>query len=84
MPDFQAIATAYGIKSHTVTVMDEILDRIKPSLSNDESELTEIILTESKNRLEPRMVIGRPMEDMYPHLESEELENLMFINPVED
>ena len=83
-PDFRAIAAAYGIKSHAASTMDEILGRIESSLKNDESELTEIILAESKNRLEPRMAIGRPMEDMYPHLEEEELEVLMIVKTVEE
>jgi acetolactate synthase-1/2/3 large subunit len=78
-PDFRAIAAAYGIKSRAVAQTEAILDAVRSSLENDESELVEIILGEAKNRLEPRVALGRPMEDMYPHITSEELEALMVI-----
>ena len=83
-PDFRAIAAAYGIKSTAASGMDEILKKVQSSLQNDESELVEIILTEAKNRLEPRVTIGKPMEDMYPFLESDDLSDLMVIDPLEE
>jgi acetolactate synthase-1/2/3 large subunit len=81
-PDFKAVAAAYGIKSSSASKMDAILSTIKSSLENDESELVEIILTEAKNRLEPRVAIGKAMEDMYPFLESDDLNGLMIIDPL--
>jgi len=81
-PDFKAVAAAYGIKSSAASDMDAILGTIKSSLENDESELVEIILTEAKNRLEPRVAIGKAMEDMYPFLESDDLNGLMIIDPL--
>jgi acetolactate synthase-1/2/3 large subunit len=81
-PDFKAVAAAYGIKSSSASKMDAILGAIKSSLKSDENELVEIILTEAKNRLEPRVAIGKAMEDMYPFLESDDLNGLMIIDPL--
>ena len=82
-PNFKEIAAAYGIKSYEVSGMQAINDRIKASLENDESEVIDIRLTESKNQLEPRLAIDRPMEDMLPLMGRDELEKLMLIKPVD-
>ena len=83
-PNFKEIAAAYGIKSSEVSGMKAISDRIKESLENDESEVIDIRLTESKNQLEPRLAIDRPMEDMLPLIDRDELEKLMLIKPVDE
>jgi len=83
-PNFKKIAAAYGIKSDEVSGMQTIADRIKTSLENDESEVIDIRLTESKNQLEPRLAIDRPMEDMLPPMARDELEKLMLIKPVDE
>ena len=82
-PNFKEIAAAYGIKSYEVSGMQAITDRIIESLENDESEVIDIRLTESKNQLEPRLAIDRPMEDMLPPMARDELEKLMLIKPVD-
>ncbi len=81
-PDFKAIGTAYGIKSYEASGDQEISDIIASSLANDESELIDIKLTEAKNRLEPRVTIDRPMEDMYPFVDREILNDLMIVKPI--
>ena len=83
-PNFKEIAAAYGIKSSEVSGMQAISDRIKASLENDESEVVDIRLTESKNQLEPRLAIDRPMEDMVPLMDRNELKKLMLIKPVDE
>ena len=83
-PNFKEIAAAYGIKSSEVSGMQAITDRIKESLENDKSEVIDIRLTESKNQLEPRLAIDRPMEDMVPLMDRGELERLMLIKPVDE
>ena len=83
-PNFKEIAAAYGIKSYEVSGMQAITDRIKESLENDESEVIDIRLTESKNQLEPRLAIDRPMEDMLPLIDRDELKKLMLIKPVDE
>ncbi len=83
VPNFKNIAEAYGIKSHTVSEMNEIETIIKNSLSNDECELIDIHLGENKHLVEPRLAGNKPMEDMAPFLEREELESHMIIKPLE-
>ena len=83
-PNFKEIAAAYGIKSSEVSGMKAISDRIKSSLESNESEVIDIRLTESKNQLEPRLAIDRPMEDMLPLIDRDELEKLMLIKPVDE
>lgn len=82
-PNFKKIAAAYGIKSSEVSGMKAINECIKSSLESDESEVIDIRLTESKNQLEPRLAIDRPMEDMLPLVDWDELERLMLIKPLD-
>ena len=81
-PNFKAIGEAYGIQSHEVSGLEDIEKLIESSMQNDDSELIDIRLSESKNRLEPIVTIDRPMEDMYPFMDSEELKDLMMIRPL--
>ncbi|MEA3456758.1 MAG: thiamine pyrophosphate-binding protein [Campylobacterota bacterium] len=82
-PNFKDIGLAYGIKSCEVSGMKAINECIKSSLESDESEVIDIRLTESKNQLEPRLAIDRPMEDMLPLVDWDELERLMLIKPLD-
>ena len=84
VPDFKSIGDAYGIKSHEVSDMDIIENIIKVSLKNDECELIDIHLSESKHLVEPRLVGNRPMEDMSPFLEREEFKQQMVIKPLDE
>ncbi len=83
VPRFKNIGEAYGIKSHEVSSMDEIEKCIKRSLENDASELIDIQLSDSKHLVEPRLAGNRPMEDMAPFLDREELEKQMVIKPLD-
>ena len=84
VPNYESIAQAYGIRGHTVSELNEIETVIKASLSNDESELIDIHLSDNKQLVEPRLAGNRPMEDMAPFLEREELKSHMVIKPIED
>lgn len=84
VPDLKNIGNAYGIKSHSVSTMDEIEAIIKESLSNDECELVNIHLSDNKHLVEPRLAGNKPMEDMAPFLDREELERHMVIKPVKE
>lgn len=84
VPHFKNIGIAYGIKSHEVSDMDEIENIIKISLQNDECELIDIHLSDSKHLVEPRLVGNRPMEDMTPYLDREEFKQQMVIKPLDE
>jgi len=81
VPNFKNIGNAYGIKSHEASSLQNIYDLIKKSLGNDNSEIIDIQLDESKDLVEPVIASGRPMEDMAPFLDREELEKQMVISP---
>ena len=34
--------------------------------------------------VEPKLIVNKPMEDMYPFLDEQELEKLMIIKPLKD
>ena len=84
IPHFKNIGNAYGIKSHVASDIDEIENIIKASLENDECELIDIQLSDSKHLVEPRLVGNRPMEDMSPFLGREELRKQMMIKPLDE
>ncbi len=84
VPNYKNVAEAYGIKSYTVSKMSEIEAIIKTSLSNDECELIDIHLSDNKHLVEPRLAGNKPMEDMAPFLEKDELESHMVIKLLED
>jgi hypothetical protein len=64
--------------------MDEIEAIIKESLSNEECELVDIHLSDNKHLVEPRLTGNKPMEDMAPFLDREELKSHMVIKPVKE
>lgn len=84
VPNFKHIGDAYDIKSHEVSNMDDIENIIKVSLENDECELIDIQLSESKHLVEPRLAGNRPMEDMSPFLDREEFKKQMVIKPLDE
>ena len=83
-PKFEKVGEAYGIKSHVVSEMSEVEAIIKQSLSNDDCELVNIHLSDNKQLVEPRLAGNKPMEDMAPFLERDELESHMVIKPLND
>ena len=82
VPQFKNVGEAYGIKSHAVSEISEIEVVIKASLETDESELVDIQLSDCKHLVEPRLAGNRPMEDMAPFLDREELKEQMVIKPL--
>ncbi|MNV88356.1 hypothetical protein D3C71_1825520 [compost metagenome] len=58
----------------------EELDRF---LTTDGPALLEVIL-ERKTEVHPKLVVNRPIEDMYPYLDRDELQEIMLIDLVEE
>ncbi len=79
VPNFKNIGNAYGIKSHEASSPQDIYELIKMSLDNDNSEIIDIQLDESKDLVEPTIAAGRSMEDMLPFLSRAELEEHMIV-----
>lgn len=84
VPDFKNIGLAYGIRSHEVSHLGEVENIIEQSLQTDDCEIINIQLSESKHLIEPGLVGNKPMEDMIPFLERDELNELMVIKPIDE
>lgn len=82
-PDLGRIAEAYGIATFTISdtaEVEETLDRVMalvgPVFVN--------VLLEQGSCVNPKLVVNRPIEDMSPHLEREELSREMLIDLVDE
>jgi len=84
VPDFEKIASAYGIKSCTVSNISDIYKTIQKALTTDIPELVNIELVESLTTVEPKLIVNKPIEDMYPFLDRDEFKSQMIIKPVDD
>ena len=72
-PNFKAVAEAYNIKAYRVSNFDDIKAVIKKSLSNDEPEIVEILISGKDMSVSPLLDYARPYEDMMPYLSRETL-----------
>ncbi len=84
VPDFEKIAIAYGIESYTVSNINDTYKRIKKSLTTDTPELINIELAESFTTVEPKLIVNKPIEDMYPFLDREDFFYEMIIEPLDE
>ncbi len=83
VPDLVSIVKAYGIPAyhiHDHTEVDEILSiafsNVGPVFVNVSLELETVV--------SPKLVVNRPIEDMFPFLDREELRSLMLVELVEE
>lgn len=83
-PDFKKVAEAYGLKGYEISDIQAINGEVKTILKEENASLTNILLDESKYLVEPRLVGNRPMEDMAPFLERDELNSNMMISTYKD
>jgi len=84
VPNLVEIAKAYGIKARNIEDINNIEDELKDIFSSNEPELINIILDESMTSVEPKLIVNKPIEDMYPFLEKDELNSLMITKPIKD
>ena len=83
VPNFASIASAYGLKSSTVSTLDEIYQKIQETLLTNEAEVINICLQEQMTTVEPKLIVNKPIEDMYPFLDRKELNAQMIITPLD-
>ncbi|OWA36240.1 acetolactate synthase [Saccharibacillus sp. O16] len=81
-PDFIRIAEAYDFPSYKMNSMDD-LAQIDEFFSTEGPAFLEVLL-EKKTEVHPKLVVNRPIEDMYPYLDREELKQRMLIELVEE
>lgn len=83
VPNFERIALAYGLKSSTVVSTHDAYAKIKETLLSNEAEVINVCLEETMTTVEPKLIVNKPIEDMYPFLEREALKKHMIINPLD-
>ncbi|EKA8398972.1 TPA: hypothetical protein SFZ82_001772, partial [Campylobacter coli] len=47
--------------------------------SNNQPEVVNILLNNKLTNVEPKLIVGKPIEDMYPFIEKSKLKELMFL-----
>jgi acetolactate synthase-1/2/3 large subunit len=69
-PDFGAVARAYGLDYERI----ERLDQLTPDLFKRGAILIEVVLSD-QTLIEPKLEMGRPINDQFPYLPQGEYEN---------
>ncbi len=90
MPSIEKLALAYGIQSNIIETNDMITKKIQEALNYPGPFICKIQLSEDEQTLLRQgsfhrpdgKTVPRPIEDMFPYLEREELEKEMIIDPV--
>ena len=84
VPNLVSIAKAYGINARDIDDINDIDETLKDIFSTNEPELINIVLDENMTSVEPKLIVDKPIEDMYPFLDKEELKKLMIIKLLKD
>lgn len=87
IPDFSAIAAAYGLGYHAARTHAELADRIAETLAAPGPQICEIFLDPqqafapktSSRRLPDGRMVSAPLEDMFPFLDREEFAENMIV-----
>lgn len=82
-PDFGRIAEGYGIPAYYIHKWEEAEQKIKSALTSTGPVVIQVKIPED-TALTPKLVVNRPIEDMSPHLDKEELRKLMLIDLLDE
>lgn len=76
-PDFQKVAKAYGIETMEISSHKDLNRLIRKALDYKGAILCDVKVR-SGEKIIPKLEFGRPLEDLWPFLPKEELEEGMF------
>jgi acetolactate synthase I/II/III large subunit len=82
MPDFCAVAEAFGLQTWVVKVGDDVASNLRGALTEDGPTLTDVRISPDA-RLVSQVPYGRPIEDGNPPLPRAELAEQMIVGVVE-
>ena len=82
-PDLVKIAAAYGFPTFSIASMEGAAEIIDRALALDGPAFVDIML-EQTTCVNPKLVVNRPIEDMSPHLDREELQDIMLIDMIDE
>lgn len=81
-PDLSGIAEAYGLAAYRIDTWHHALETLKRALADDEPAFIEVQV-DSESVVKPKLAVNRPIEDMYPFLDREELRSNMIVDMLE-
>jgi acetolactate synthase-1/2/3 large subunit len=82
-PDLVKIAEAYGIQAFSVEAPEQVAEVLRRALDLEGPAFVEVKL-EQGTCVNPKLVVNRPIEDMSPHLDRDELAREMIIGLVDE
>ena len=82
-PNLVKIAEAYGIPSYSITVMEQAKTVIDRALEAQGPAFIEVRLGRD-TMVNPKLLVNKPIEDMSPLLDREELKKVMLVEPAEE
>jgi acetolactate synthase-1/2/3 large subunit len=82
-PDLVKIADAYGIPSFSISSLSEADEALARAMQMAGPVFVEVKL-EQATCVNPKLVVNRPIEDMSPHLDRDELAREMLIDLVKE
>jgi acetolactate synthase-1/2/3 large subunit len=80
-PDFAAIAKAYGLRTDTLALNDDIASKLAQTLDSEGPALLNMEI-DPEHRVVPQVKFGRPNEDAEPLLYRKEFLSNMIIKPL--
>jgi len=92
IPDFTSLASAFGLKTITISSNQEITEKIQELLREDSAVLCEVMLnkeykfmpkTSSEKKADGR-IVSKPLEDLYPFLPRNEFIENMIVEPLKE
>ncbi len=84
VPNLVDIVKAYGISSRTIGDIDSMDAELADIFATDAPELINIELKEQMTTVEPKLIVNKPIEDMYPFLQRDDFYALMLVKPLEE
>jgi len=92
LPDTCKIASAYGIKTTSITNQVDLREKVKEILHDKGPIVCDVIVNpmlETVPRLSSEVrpdgsIVSKPMEDLYPFLDREEFKANMIVTPLEE
>jgi acetolactate synthase I/II/III large subunit len=82
-PDLRAVAAAYGLPAHSVSSLEEAEAVFGDWLGAPGPLFVDVRLDQG-TEVNPKLVVNRPIEDMSPHLDRNELKDIMLIDLAKD
>ncbi|WP_313892579.1 thiamine pyrophosphate-binding protein [Psychrobacillus sp.] len=82
-PNFPGIARAYDMKAFTINTVSEVESVLEQVFLEEGPVLVDVSIA-SDVVVNPKLVVNKPIEDMSPHLDRDELKKIMLIDLVEE